>query len=366
MVNPRGRPRGAIQRLIVSFTAVAVFGFLFIPAKAATPKSANREIYLYQGADRDQQLVTQAKKEGTVTFYSTLTVKDADRLMQAFEKKYGVKVVLWRANQDKLVQRTLAEARAGRQEVDILETDGVHMEMLYREKMLEPFYSPAFKDIPPAAFPKHKHYVADRFAFFVMAYNTTLVKPQDVPNSYEDLLQPKWIGRFGIEATDVEWFAAVAKSMGEQRGLAYFKKLAGMKPDMRTSHILVAELVAAGEIPLVLTALNNNVETLKRKGAPVEWKPLPPAFGRPSAIGLTKQAPHPHAALLFADFLLSKEGQQIFTEINRVPSSLAVDSPLNKFNYELIDPTITLDERDKWEKYWSDLFLKGQPVKIAD
>jgi iron(III) transport system substrate-binding protein len=154
--------------------------------------------------------------------------------------------------------------------------------------------------------------------------------------------------------------------MGEETGLAYFKKLAGMKPDMRTSHILIAELVAAGEIPLVLTALNNNVETLKQKGAPIEWKPLQPAFGRPSAIGLTKHAPHPHAALLFADFLLSKEGQQIFKQMNRVPASLAVDSPLNKFNYELIDPTITLDERDKWEKHWSDLFLKGQRVKKAE
>lgn len=360
-----GGPQGKTRRIILCFTALIIWGFFITHADAAG-KPTSKEIYLYQGADRDRQLAEKAKKEGTVTFYSTLTVKDANTLIEAFEKKYGVKVVLWRANQDKLVQRALAETRAGRQEVDILETDGAHMEMLYREKILEQFYSPAFKDIPAIAFPKHKHYVADRFAFFVTAYNTKLVKPEDVPNSYEDLLQPKWIGRFGIEATDVEWFAAVVKSMGIDAGLAYFKKLAGMKPDMRTSHILIAELVAAGEIPLVLTALNNNVETLKQKGAPIEWKPLQPAFGRPSAIGLTKHAPHPHAALLFADFLLSKEGQQIFKQMNRVPASLAVDSPLNKFNYELIDPTITLDERDKWEKHWSDLFLKGQRVKKAE
>jgi len=352
------------SRLFAGFSTMLVMSFFVTPAAAENP--TNKEIYLYQGADRDPQLAEKAKKEGKVVLYSTLTVKDSTALIDAFEKKYGIKVTPWRAGQDKIVQRVLAEARAGRQEVDILETDGAHMEMLYREKMLDEFYSPAFKDIPPAAFPKHRHYVADRFAFFVMAYNTNLIKPEDVPNSYADLLHPKWIGKLGIEATDVEWFAAVTRSMGEAKGLAYFEKLAAMKPHMRTSHILIAELVAAGEIPLVLTALNNNVETLKKKGAPIEWKPLPPAFGRPSAVGLTKRAPHPHAALLFADFLLSKTGQEIIKGLNRVPSSLAVDSPLNKFSYELIDPVISLDERAKWEQRWSNLFLKGQAVKAAD
>jgi len=344
-----------------------ISSFLVTPAETANAagKPSNREIYLYQGADRDQQLVEKAKKEAKVVLYSTLTVKDSNALIGAFEAKYGIKVALWRTGQDKIVQRVLAEAHAGRQEVDVLETDGAHMEMLYREKMLEEFYSPAFKDIPPAAFPKHKHYVADRFAFFVMAYNTNLVKPEDVPNSYADLLHPKWIGKLGIEATDVEWFAAVARSMGEEKGLAYFAQLAAMKPDMRSSHILIAELVAAGEIPLVLTALNNNVETLKRKGAPIEWRPLPPAFGQPSAVGLIKHAPHPHAALLFADFLLSKTGQEILEELNRVPSSLAVRSRLNKFNYEIIDPVISLDERAEWEQRWSDLFLKRQAMVMS-
>jgi iron(III) transport system substrate-binding protein len=124
----------------------------------------------------------------------------------------------------------------------------------------------------------------------------------------------------------------------------------------------VAELVAAGEIPLVVNAFNNNVETLKQKGAPIEWKMLQPAFGSPSSVGLAKNARHPHAALLFADFILSKQGQQILKELNRVPASLAVDSPLNKFKYQVVDPAI-LDEWDKWEKLWSDLFLKGQAVK---
>ena len=350
----------------VGFVSALLAVILAIPVLAADPRPGNKDIYLYQGADRDRQLVEKAKKEGGVVIYSTMTVKDSQVLAAAFEKKYGIKPVFWRAGSEKIVQRALTEGRAGRHEVDVFETNAPQMEILYRERILEEFHSPALKDIPPEAIPKHKHYAADRLVFFVMAYNTHLVKPGEVPNSYEDLLQPKWTGRIGIEATDVVWLAAVVKAMGEEQGLKFFKKLAGMKPSMRTSHILMAELVAAGEIPLVLTAYNNNVETLKQKGAPIEWKPLPPAFGRASAVGLAKNAPHPHAALLFAEFVLSKEGQEIIKTLNRVPASLAVDSPLNKFKYQLIDPVIVLDEWDKWEKIWSDLFLGGKRLETDE
>lgn len=340
--------------------------FSAMPSWAADPPSGNKSIYLYQGPDRDQQLVEKAKKEGKLVFYSTMTVPDAKALTAAFEKKYGIKVQAWRGASEKIVQRAVVEARAGRFESDVFEMDASQIEMLYREKLLEEFYVPGIKDIPANAIPKHRHYFPDRFTFFVLAYNTNLVKQADVPNSYEEVLHPKWIGKFGIEATDVVWFAAMTKSMGEKKGLAYFQKLAAMKPDMRTSHILIAELVSAGEIPMVLTAYNNNIETLKKKGAPIEWKPLQPMFGQPSAIALAKHSTRPHAALLFAEFVLSPEGQQIIKEANRVPASMAVDSPLNKFKYELIEPTIVLDEWDKWSMLWSKLFLGGKDIKKED
>ena len=139
-----------------------------------------------------------------------------------------------------------------------------------------------------------------------------------------------------------------------------------MKPVIRNSHILVAQLVASGEVPFFLTAYNNNIETLKLKGAPVEWKPLQPAFGQAAAIGVSKYAPHPHAALLFTEFVLSKEGQEIIKAANRVPTSVLVDSPLNKFKYEIISPTLALDEGDKWDRLFSNLFLGGQAVQESE
>jgi iron(III) transport system substrate-binding protein len=324
----------------------------------------SREIYLYQGADRAERLLAGARKERQVVLYSTMTVQDGRVLGAAFEKKYGVKVAHWRGSAEKIVQRALAEARAGVDGADVFETSSHRMEALYREKALEEFYTPAFAELSPAAFARgHRQYVAARFAFFVLGYNTRLVGPGEVPQSYEDLLQPRWNGRLALESTDVLWFAALAKAMGEEKGLAYFRRLAAMKPVMRSGHILAAQLVASGEIPLLVTAYNNNMETLKRAGAPVDWRPIAPALGQASAIGVARHSRRPHAALLFTEFVLSREGQELLKSINRVPSSAAVDTPLNKFPHQIIDPAAALDEGERWEKLWSNLFLGGKPLE---
>ena len=335
----------------------------FACASTAQEKSKHDEIYMYKGADRDQRVLEGARKEGSVVIYTSLNTKDSIPIVEAFEKKYGIKTSLWRAGSEKVLNRSITEAAAGRFTPDVIETNGPEMEALYRENLFSEFYSPSFKDIPKVAFPSHRHYVATRFNFFVLGYNTNLVKPEDVPNTLQDLLKPRWIGKIAIEAGDSDWFAAVVKSMGEKEGLEYFRKLSLMKPQMRTGHTLVAELLSAGEFPLSATVYNQNIERLTQKGAPVKWKPLTPTFGRPNSIAVTKRAPHPHAALLFADFMLSTEGQQLIKSRNRVPSSNAVDSTLNKFPYQMIDPVIVLDESEKWEKHWANLFHNGVAPK---
>jgi iron(III) transport system substrate-binding protein len=332
-------------------------------AQPVNPESPHKALYAYEGPDREARILAEGRKQGQVVVYTSLNTKDSVPITEAFEKRTGIKVQLWRASSEKVLQRAVTEARAGRFNCDILETNGPEMEAMYREKLLEPFYSPHFKDLPAAAFPKHRHYVADRFNFFTIGYNTNLVKPEEVPASYEELATPRWSGRVGIEASDVDWFGAMVKAMGEEKGLAFFRKLSENKPQLRTGHTLMAELLASGEIPLVATIYNHNVERLAVKGAPVKWKPLTPTFGRPNAIGVCKRSPRPHAALAFADFMLSREGQTILKERNRVPASLSVDTHLNKFPFQMIDPVITLDENDRWEKIWSDLFLKGQKVQ---
>jgi iron(III) transport system substrate-binding protein len=343
----------------------AALACLTAAALAQTPSS--RDIYMYQGADREARLIEGARKERQVVLYSTMTVADGDAFGAAFERKYGVRLVHWRTSSEKIVQRAIAEARGRRYEADVFESSANHLEALRREQLLEDFYTPVLREIVPAALPRgHRQYVADRFVFFVMGYNTNRVKPDEVPAAYEDLLHPRWARRITIEGTDVTWFAAVTKAMGEQKGLAYFRKLAAMKPEIRHGHIHTAQLVASGEVAFFLTAYNNNMETLKLKGAPVDWKPLQPAFGQAAAIGVARHAPRPHAALLLAEFVLSREGQEIYKKVNRVPTNMAVDSPLDKFKYEIIDPVLALDEGEKWERLFSEFFLAGKPVQADE
>ena len=344
-----------------------VLVFAAANALAQAPGGPNRALYTHQGPDRLQRLVEGAKKEGSLTLYSTMTVADGKAFGAAFERKYGVRLVHWRTSSEKIVTRAVAEARARRYEADVFESSVPHMEALRRERVLEDFHSPAFAELVPAAlFKGHRQYVADRLVFFVMGWNTNLVKPSEIPARYEDLLDPRWAGRITIEGTDVSWFAAVTRAMGEAKGLAYFRRLAAQKPQIRNGHILTAQLVASGEVPFFLTAYNNNIETLKGKGAPIDWRPLQPAFGQAAAVGVAKHAPHPHAALLFADFILSREGQEIYKKVNRVPTSAKVDSPLNRFPYQVIDPLLTLDEGGKWSRLFSGLFLGGKPVQDGE
>ena len=313
-------------------------------------------------AQLDAAAIERARKEGSVAVYTSMQVNDSRPIADAFEKKYGIKVSLWRASGEKVAQRVLTEIRGGRFEVDVIETDGAQMEILHRERALGTVRTPSTRDIPPEIVPAHGAYVPTRLSLYVLAYNTNRVPAAEVPQTYEDLLHPKWAGRFAVEAADVAWFAATARAMGEAQGLAYFRRLAQMKPGVRSGHTLMAELVAAGEIDIALDAHVQGVARLKEKGAPIEWKALQPAFGQPSSVGVAKQAPHPNAALLFADFILSREGQEIIKSRNRVPSSTAVASPLSNFRYQLIDPAIMLEDWDKWSRLWSEIFLGGKQV----
>jgi len=329
----------------------------------AWAQDKNDSVYGYRGADRDQRLLARARQEGSVVLYTSLAPTESGPLAQAFEKKTGVKVELWRSISEKVVQRAVTEARAGRFAVDVVETNSPEMEMMAREKLFGAFHSPHLADIPAGSIPAHRLWIPDRINFFVVAFNTTQVRREELPKSYLGFLDPKWKGRIGIEATDAEWMATLVKKWGEEAGLAHFRKLAEMKPDVRKGHILLAQLVASGEIPVGLTVYNSNAESLKRKGAPIDWVPVEPVVARAQGIAVARNAPHPHAALAFADFVLSPEGQELLNSMGRVPVSTKVRTHMNNFEYTLVDPSTVLDEQDKWNKLWEDLFIRGDARK---
>jgi iron(III) transport system substrate-binding protein len=314
------------------------------------------DIATYSGADRTQRLIDGAKKDGSVTLYSSAVIADSNAIIDAFQKKYGVPVRLWRGSSDDILRRAVTEARGGRYDADLAETAGDAMEGLQRERLLAEISSPVFAQLMPQAVAPHRGWIADRLSIFAAAYNTTLIKSADVPKSYAELADPKWKGKLGIddEADDSSWFMSVAGAMGEQKALALFRDIVAQNGmSVRQGHTLLSNLVVAGEVPLALTVYGYRVNQLKEHGAPIDGIVIPPAFALPTGIGAFAKSPHPHAALLLLDFYLT-DGQRILLERGNVPTNRTVAEP--PAGVGLVDIAKFLDQESKWTRLFKETF----------
>jgi iron(III) transport system substrate-binding protein len=329
-------------------------------ALLAGQAAAQSTLFDYSGADRMEKIAAAAKKEGSLTMYTTFAEKDQPTLMKPFEAKYGVKVNIWRAGTDKVLQRTLAEAAARKYDVDVIHFGSPEMEALSREQILQAVNSPVHKDLRPGSLPPHRQWAATLLSVWVQVYNTNLVKKSELPRSYSDLLDPRWKGKLGIEAKDEDWFASVVDIMGGgDKGIGFFRELVAKNGiSARTGHTLLNNMVIAGEVPLALTVYNYMPEQAKKKGAPIDWFVLEPAVARSNAVGVARRAPHPNAALLFYEYMLG-EGQQYLVKMDYVPSNLKAASPLKGVKVLQTDPVRSLDESEKWSKIFEEVVLKG-------
>ena len=334
---------------------------LAIPAAAQVKAGATAaDVAAYDAPDRMQKLVEGAKKEGELNIYTSAQGDDMGALVSAFEKKYGVKVSVWRSSSEKVLQRAVTEARANRATMDIAETNGPELESMHREKILQQVKSPHHADLIAPAIRPHGEWVGTRLNVFVQAYNTGLVKKEELPKTWEDLANPRWKGRLGIEQEDSDWLAGQYAELGEARAGKVFRDIVRVNGvSVRKGHTLLTQLVVSGEIPLALTIYNYKAEQLKQKGAPIDWFHIGPAIARPNGVGVAKNAPHPHAAVLFYDFEISEEGQKILAGRDFVPTSRKVDTPLNKIPMKFVDARVALDEFQKWEKLYGELFTRG-------
>jgi iron(III) transport system substrate-binding protein len=327
------------------------------PARGSLAELAN-----YAGADRVQRLVEGAKKEGPITIYTSAQTDDIGALTGAFEKKYGIKANIWRAGSEKVLQRAVTEARGNRHTLDVVETNGPELESMSREKVLQAIKSPVLAQLIPQALRPHGEWVGTRLNIFVQAYNTKLVKKEELPKTWDDLLHPRWKGRLGIEAEDQDWLSGVVAELGEARGVKLFKDIvAANGMSVRKGHTLLTQLVVSGEIPFALTVYNYKAEQLKDKGAPIDWFSIGTPIARANGIGIARNAPNPHAAVLFFDFELSEEGQRVLAERDFVPTSSKVDTPFNKGPLKFVDARLMLDEYEKWTKLYEEIFhAKGR------
>ena len=334
---------------------------LLVSAAVLAAASAGAQgLFDYNGPDRMQRIIEAAKKEGSVTMYTTFAEKDQPALIGPFEAKYGVKVNIWRAGTDKVLQRTIAEAAARKYNVDLIHFGAPEMEALSREKILQAVASPVHRDLQPGSVPRHRQWAATLLSVWVQVYNTGIVKKSELPRTYRDLLDPRWKGKLGLEAKDEDWFASVVDIMGGgEKGLGFFRELVARNGmSARTGHTLLNNMVIAGEVPLALTVYNYMPEQAKKKGAPIDWFVLEPAVARSNAIGIARRAPHPGAALLFYEYMLG-EGQQQLVKMDYVPSNTKAASPLKGVKIVQTDPARSLDESEKWQKLFEEIVLKG-------
>ena len=324
---------------------------------AAVPVAAMTELSTYEGPDRLQKLIDGAKREGELTVYTSAQTDDLGPVIAAYEKKYGIKASIWRAGSEAVLNRALQESRAGRDTVDVVETNGPELEGLSREQVLQRVTSPRHADLIGPAIRPHGEWVGTRLNVFVQAYNTKLIKKEDLPKTWEALTQPQWKGKIGIEQEDSDWLSGVFGELGDERAQKVFREIVATNGvSVRKGHTLLTQLVASGEVPLALTVYNYKAEQLRAEGAPIDWFTIGNAIARPNGVGVARKAPHPHAALLFYDFELSEEGQRIIAEREFVPTSTKVDTPLNKVPMAFVDARVTLDEYDKWKNLYMELF----------
>jgi iron(III) transport system substrate-binding protein len=298
----------------------------------------------------------------SVTLYTSLHEQNLPLFVAAFEKKHGIKVKTWRSGADKVLQRTVTEARAGRHDVDAVVVGSGELEALHREKLLAPIKSTSHDRLLAAALPAHREWAPAFLTVWIQEYNTRAVRKEDLPKSYQDLRAPRWKGKLGIEAANDDWFGRLVTEMGEAKGLELWRAIVatnGISP--RKGHSLLGNLVVSGEVPFAITMHLNVAQSAKKAGAPVDWIALEPVVARANGIGVLRKAPNPRGARLLYEFFIGDEGQKLLAERDYVPASTAVASPLKDASLKIIDPGLALDQAEKWAKLFDDIVVSRRP-----
>jgi iron(III) transport system substrate-binding protein len=317
----------------------------------------------------DAGLIAAAKKEGAVTWYTTQIINQFARpAAEAFEKTYGVKVNYVRSNPEEMVLRVMNEAKAGRLQVDVI--DGTSsIPALKREGLTAKFIPENARRFPAQFIDTEGEWVAGNFYVHEPIFNTELAKKGAEPRSYEDLLDPKWKGKMSwsslTSSSSAPGFVGIVlMHMGQQKGMEYLRKLATQNiTPVNSAARQVVDQVMAGEYPLTLQAFHHHAVISGAKGAPVQWIPFEPAMAVLSVIAVTKDAPHPNAARLFTEFLVSPEGQQLYRDSDYIPVDPAIparDSKLKPvtggFLAIYLTPEQLLDGLPKWGAVYQQLF----------
>ena len=268
----------------------------------------------------DASLVERAKKEGTFMLYSSMNMPDVNQLFDGFRKKYPfIAPKAYTTRSAALLERVITEARAGKQFADVIQGNAFTLYLLAKRGHTGAYVSAEAKSYPDSFRDPAGGWIAVYLQLNVLAYNTKLVARSEAPKGYDDLLNPKWKGRMGLDDKQYIWYDGLLKVMGRDKGLAYMKRLAGQAINFRSGNTLLANLLAAGEFGILINARPESIDELQQKGAPVDWVAPRPTTANVLPIAITKNAQHPNAGKLFMDYMLSEEGQKVLSSMSRTP-----------------------------------------------
>jgi iron(III) transport system substrate-binding protein len=356
-----GRLARARVRTVHAVTAAAL-----VMATASACGDDTKDAAVVGKPASDKSIVDGARKEGSLTVYSSMNIDDLEDTVKTFTKKYPfLKVDYVRVDNDALIDRMLTEARAGQYDVDVYSGSGDKEYLLEDDKLLGEYSSPQATSFPPEDKSPDNLWTASYLGISVPAYNTDLVEGDDVPQSYDDFLDPKWQGKIGMYSDDNALWDAMMDNWGEDKTVAWWTKFAAQEPALQSSMPLIAELLAAGQFDLAEQSNLNHISAGQDDGAHIEALKSADFFW-PASVNIEAvmaHAPHPNAAKLWVDWVLSDEGQRYLSDHFRTPSRPGVSGPgadaAAGATITVLDPAKARDRQAGWDQLRQIMGLSG-------
>jgi iron(III) transport system substrate-binding protein len=311
------------------------------------------ELAGYNKPDREKVLYEGAKKEGKLMWYTSLTGGPNIEAPKVFESKYpGIKMEVYRGDSDALISRILQEAQAKRFLVDTIETTFPILKVMKDERIIAGFFSPYLSSYPDDVKEKadkgHVYWATDRESYIGLAYNTNVIPAAATPKRFDDLLRPEFKGRIGFATSDTG--NRVIGAILATKGPEFVQKLKAQDVTLHAvSGRAILDMVISGELGASPTVFLSHSRVSISKGAPIKWVPMDVVPTNAGGVAVPANAPHPYGALLFADFLLSPEGQKFL-------GKFGLDSAMHKPEFKRWYPEAGLTveqyekENEKWEK----------------
>jgi len=280
-----------------------------------------------------------AKKEGEVVLYTTMVVTDFEVFHKALVKKYPfLKVNHVRLGTAALAARAAAEFRVGKQLTDVYGLSPDSMNYLRDLGILAPYTSPETKFLHKGFMDPKGFWSGINTDVLVTGINTSQINIKKAPGGYADYLKPEYKGKMAFHIGTTNPLIGMTELQGEEKALAYMRAFSKQGLIQHNGYTKIAQLLAAGEFPIVTFMQVTKLEKIRERGGPVDWIPLDPSFATVSSVAVSKNAPHPNAARLLVDFYLSDEGQKALREIDKIPLRRGVE-PDSKRVAELVEQT---------------------------